>query len=301
MTDILLQPCNFTEDFVAHLVSKSLVANQTAIREFVRERDGAKAGALATTILERIESWGPLPDLVVWRSTLGGRTGAWFIDRPNILNYRVTLPVVNANHVSVRQLIDVATNATGIHQNSAVNPFEIRLRQGVADTVAEILVLGSEVRMAENTAALFGMNDPGVDGDILIGPRAANVVREVGWPADAVARLAEDVDAGYMVVAVRQPALINERQRVGWWRVDPKSGETIGVMDTGYHADTSEEAALWERIHALRNFLENNRQRIRAARRAIRNRTATQSQKDFIKDVVEVVEDALSGAVPPPV
>ncbi len=54
MTDILLQACNFTEDFVADLGTRSLVANQSAIRELSRERDPAKAGLLATSISERL-------------------------------------------------------------------------------------------------------------------------------------------------------------------------------------------------------------------------------------------------------
>jgi len=297
-TDILLQPCDFTEDFLAHLASKSLIANQSAIRELSRERDPAKARVLAKSILERIDSWGPLPSLVVWRSAIGDRRNAWFVDTPNVLNYRAGGAAVNADKIAIRHLIDVATNGTGVHRAFDGNSFEVRLRQGVTDTVAEILALGDEVRMAENTASLFAM---GTSEGVLIGARDVKAVQQLDWPKDAAARLAKDVDAGFMVVALDRPVLINGRQRLGWWRVDPESGETIGVMDSGYHASTSEDVSIRERVNALRQFLETHGSRIRAARRARRAGNATRGQRYLLR-VAERVEDALSGAaLPPPV
>jgi hypothetical protein len=124
-------------------------------------------------------------------------------------------------------------------------------------------------------------------------------VQKLDWPADTSARLAKDVDAGFIVVALDKPVPINERQRVGWWRVDPKSGETIGVMDTGYHASTSEDVAIRERVNALRTFLETHGRQIRAARRARRAGNATPGQSRLLR-VAERVEDAISAAAPPP-
>jgi hypothetical protein len=34
--------------------------------------------------------------------------------------------------------------------------------------------------------------------------------------------------------------MLNGQQRVGWWRVHPTTGETIGVMDTGFHGATED-------------------------------------------------------------
>jgi hypothetical protein len=93
-TDILLQPCDFSGEFVAHLAGASIIANQAAIRERARERDQAKARKLATTILDRMDSWGALPALACARSALARDPREWFIDRPNVLNYRaIRLPL----------------------------------------------------------------------------------------------------------------------------------------------------------------------------------------------------------------
>ncbi len=216
-----------------------------------------------------------------------------------MLTYRISQSAVNADRVAFRHLIDIASNSTGVHRGSDAKAFEVQLRRGVADTVAEVLALGNDIGKAENTASLFGMTDPDSGGVVLIKPSSAGTVQELGWPADAAARLAMDVDAGFMAVAVRQPVSINGRGRLGWWRVDPATGETIGVMDNGYHSSASEDAAIRERVNALRAFLDNSRRAIRVARQARRAGNATPAQRRLLK-LAERAEDAISAAKPGP-
>ena len=82
----------------------------------------------------------------------------------------------------------------------------------------------------------------------LIGAHHAAAVQELNWPADETARLTRDIDAGFVAVALRQPVLLHGDQRVGWWRVDPRSGETIGVMDTGFHQGLTDYQITQQRI-----------------------------------------------------
>jgi hypothetical protein len=46
---------------------------------------------------------------------------------------------------------------------------------------------------------------------------------------------------------------VEGRERVAWWRVDPVTGETIGVMDSGFHANGGEYQHLIQLMNALRN------------------------------------------------
>jgi hypothetical protein len=233
-TQILLQVSDFTGAFLAYLGSQSIADNQATIREFAKETDPAKAGKLAAAILDRVDIWGPLPALALWRAELGGRPRISFVDRPNVLSYRIGGPVVNADRVAFREQIDVASNSTGVTWGSSHDPFELRVRQGVADTVAEVLALGGDFDSTQNTSVLFEKagNDP--DRGKFVGARDSSLIKELAWPEDAAARLSGDVDAGFVAVALRQPVSLDERPRVGWWRVDSVSGTTIGVMDTGF-------------------------------------------------------------------
>ena len=240
-TDILLQPCEFTEEFVAHLTMSGIVAQQAAIREFARERDDEKRKSIGSAIFKRMQVWGPVLAFASWRSVLGNQHGDWFIGRPNVISHVIGRRLTGTEQPVTWQMIDLAANATDVRRGATKNAFEARLERGVADTVAEMLTLAKDLNKAENTAAIFDTAGGGQSSGAFIAPRDMTAVTELGWPEDETARIAEDINAGFMVVALRQPVELRGVQRVGWWRVHPASGETIGVMDTGFHVTATEE------------------------------------------------------------
>ena len=158
----------------------------------------------------------------------------------------------------LRHLIDIASNSTGTRPGTGGGSFEIRVRQGVADTVAEMLAAGSDLHMAENTASVFARLASEGSRGMLIAAGDLDAAKALPWPEDELARVAADVDAGFMTLVPRQAVEVNGEQHVGWWRVDPNSGETIGVMDSGMHAATSERAKLQAMVDEIEAFLAGN-------------------------------------------
>ena len=276
-TDILLQPCDFTDEFVADLISAGVIANQAAIRKLSQESDHAKVKVAASEILGRIMPWGVLPSLVLWRSALAAQSADAFLARPNVLSYRVGQAIVNADESRSRALIDIASNTTGTRRGADHSPFEIRLRQGVADTVAEMLALGSELRMAENTASIFARLASEGSRGLLIAAHDQSAVKALPWPEDEAARVAADVESGYITLVPRKALLLDEQQRVGWWRVNPATGETIGVMDSGFHA-VSENVVVRARV-ALRNLRDFVRINGGYMRKVVQNPNAFPNQQ----------------------
>lgn len=295
-TDILLQPCDFTSEFVAHLATTGIISNKTALRELSQERDPAKMRQLAYEILDRIDSSGSLPELALWRTALSPHPVDRFVERPNVLNYRVTESLSDSDGATFRELIDIATNSSGVRQGAKRNPFDVRLGQGVADTVAEMLAVGSDLQMEENTASIFAALAADGSRGMLIGARNEAEALALPWPADEAARVAEDIDAGFMAVVPRKPVLLDGQQRLGWWRVHPTSGETIGVMDSGFHQAGTENSLLRSIHRFLLRFKINNFRHAstlrwmarESVRMSLRNRAALQLY-NFVDRVIETL------------
>lgn len=56
-----------------------------------------------------------------------------------------------------------------------------------------------------------------------------------GVPEHALARLREEALQGQLAVAPKRAIDISGAPRFAWWRIDPRSGETIAVTDEGLH------------------------------------------------------------------
>ena len=209
------------------------------VQRLALEKDPKVVEGIVSSIVARMEVWNPLPRLAHMRSRLSKETADWFIDQPNVLILGAGLPIVNADKAALVEFIDIASNSIGVRPDPALNAFQIRLRQGVVDTVAEQVALSGTLEKGENTATTFPLD--AADAWQLIGAHDLTAARKLDWPDDVVARLAEDIEAGYTAYVPKQAFENGGRARRGWWRVDPLSGETVGVMDTGLHATFVEE------------------------------------------------------------
>jgi len=60
-------------------------------------------------------------------------------------------------------------------------------------------------------------------------------------------RADRDLAAGYALVVPGKPIAgsgADAAARIGWWRIDPKTGQTIGVMDNGFNAAMTEDTVV---------------------------------------------------------
>jgi hypothetical protein len=62
-------------------------------------------------------------------------------------------------------------------------------------------------------------------------------------PPDVAARLRAAQADGFLVVVPSKPVTLGGSKRLGWWRIDPRSGETVAVTDDGLHQGTTEKPA----------------------------------------------------------
>jgi hypothetical protein len=125
------------------------------------------------------------------------------------------------------------------------------LRQGILDTNAEALWWNGAAVL--NAGEAFAASRDWVTIPAADRPAAA----ALKLPADATARIANELASGATVVAPRAPVAAGQEQFVGWWSIDPATGAARGVGGHGWGQCAPEYGVTLEAvvIHAARNFV----------------------------------------------
>lgn len=138
--------------------------------------------------------------------------------------------------------------ARGISRDSrAEELFHGRILRGViAGTVERIIVeslttgvdraRGKGVGLVTTTSRIFDEADSG--SRLLTSPTMPIPQRIDG---DAQARIRTALRNKQIVLVPEKPIWIGARQRTAWWQIDPRTGETIAVVDDGLHGAASFE------------------------------------------------------------
>lgn len=113
----------------------------------------------------------------------------------------------------------------------------LAITQGVLDTLQEAIVTfrTQAARPGDCTPALFAEAEKQGIASVVL--RTADAERLAPFPVATRTRLAADLAAGFAVVVPEKPVAVDGAPRLGWWRIDLATGQTIGVMDTGLLQD----------------------------------------------------------------
>jgi hypothetical protein len=232
-TDILPVVSRFAPEYVTHLGAQSVLANRALLTAAMRgelRNDFAGAQDVASRL---VPAPTPLYGLALARfegSRFDGRT---YIDRPNILTRHTYVAPALAGFTLV-VATDIVANDIGVDL-LVEDPFAVRLEQGVLDTNAEALV-GSARPDGSNAGWAYA--GPGSWTTI----RAADdpALAALGLSDDVRRRIADDVAAGFIVVAPTSPVAVGSEAFSGWWRIDPASGQAVGLGGNGWGQSMTE-------------------------------------------------------------
>ena len=125
--------------------------------------------------------------------------------------------------LSTDQAFDLIATAPGTTQQ---NGFGARLRAGVTDTNLEALLAASKKSRPESLAVADAFDRAPGSWRIV---RHANDLNDSVLSADFAARVAEDLAAGFVALV---PS--DARDAVGWWRIEPTTGATLGFGSRGW-------------------------------------------------------------------
>lgn len=211
----------------------------------VLARDGARLLRTVAVLLRSPDGWEeaalqpvpriPLPLYRQAQLRFGTAPDRPWLDRPNVALAWSGWSGTGPADLVPTLLYDIVANDVGV---AAEDGFAARLAQGVRDTVVEDELAGPDG--GHGTADLYEADSAAGRSWVRLDPAEPAAVDSLGLPADARASIAADLATG-MVVLV-PPAAVDgpAGMQMAWWRVDPRTGTTLGMTLAGGAAITEE-------------------------------------------------------------
>ncbi len=175
----------------------------------------------------------------------GART---FDDGPNIVSLSV-IPNGDSEASKADVGLDIWIRSHGVLPltGSTLSAAQSRLVAGVTDHVAEQFAVGSLADTSGAPKATIGVSDvfaaaasQGIPTVVLNG----TAPQTLPYDAPATSLIKDALAAGDVVVVPAKPVTVGGSPRIGWWTVDPSTGDTTDVMDTGSGQELAEEAVI---------------------------------------------------------
>jgi hypothetical protein len=237
-TEILPMFARIPSTFVDHRTVKALVEARPVLVELA----GLGAAAPGRELRDRVNQLaalpGPIYQLALARFELSGVGDQVYLDRLDVLTRRQRIVETATGYVS-RDGFDIVANSVTAWPTPGTDSRTVKIVQGVADTAVEAAVLpctaSSGCARSANTSEDFTAS--GGKGWTTIGAMAALPGSLVGSP-EARRLAAADLAAGY--AAVVAPG------GTSWWRLDPRTGETLGMSMRG--GSTTTETAMLDNM-----------------------------------------------------
>jgi hypothetical protein len=188
-----------------------------------------------------------------------------FLDAPTITSYAlIAHPSPDGRH-GMTSALDIWHRSFGVLPVAEITSnLPPTMATGVLAYVAERILAGEIAPAAGGAAteertgvgALLEATDAaGTPWRALSDPTA---VSGLPWDADARARLQRSMADGWVAVVPERAVRIGSRDRLGWWLIDPATGQARDETDDGRGAVASEETVILSRV-ALRNLAAQRR------------------------------------------
>ncbi|MDP6546969.1 MAG: transglutaminase domain-containing protein [Phycisphaerae bacterium] len=120
--------------------------------------------------------------------------------------------------------------------------FRLQVLRGVVDGAVEALVVGPPPATAtgkdrspapySTVSVLRESTRKGIDTLLL---KEKGGEKKLTASPEATSRISADIAKGYLLVLPKKPVSLAGTDRIAWWRIDRKTGQTVGVTDSGLH------------------------------------------------------------------
>jgi hypothetical protein len=227
-TEILALVCKLSPEFTEYLSAREMLSDMEVLLNLAKDHATIENADIIAQMALISPLPGPLYNLALSRSSLSRFDKETYLDSLNLFCLQTFLQPNPFGELEEFQKTDIVLNDVAVHPESKEDPFQIRLEQGILETNAEVEHTISK-RWTDNTALLFTESlAQGIDW-VFIRDARDPALQKAQMAADTRAYIEQDLVDGYVVVAPPKPIPINGKPTTGWWRIDPRSGTTIGM------------------------------------------------------------------------
>jgi hypothetical protein len=203
---------------------------------------------IAEMPLDKVAELRPYIDVLLQAALESGQQrddAVSYRDRAAIVVHELGL-VAGAEQPTQRERIDVVANqrrVLAVVDGGLVPSAEAVIRAGVWETMAERApLMHLNGRFHDSRMALQQAREAGIPF-VVLSPGQPDGVATISHDPITEMSVRADLERGYAVI-IPQTA-ISGAESSGWWRVDPATGETLGVVTGGYGLEAVEYVTLF--------------------------------------------------------
>ncbi len=224
--EILILTSSLSGEFIEYLSIENLLHNRDLLLDLLPQLNELEPQKALAQMAEITPQPGKAYDFALARSKFALEDGLAFLDHPNILSCYSGVGQNPQGDLLRFTRLDIVKNDVGV---VGANPFQIRMKQGVLDTNIEAFLVGLDENV-QNTSVVFS----GDKDWLVLKNQEEEAYRGLKLDPDSLERIRQDLEQGYIVLAPQRSFKIDGREWVTWWRINPRTGQTVGVGEHGW-------------------------------------------------------------------
>jgi hypothetical protein len=239
--EILPLVCQLSPAFIVDLMAEKMLANKGIILDIIRSGGFSDKKELENKMSHLTPLPGPGYSLALARKEWSRLSGDVYLNRPNIISYLRGVRQCPDCQPQEFQGYDIVANEVAVHPYSSADPIQSRLEQGVLDTNAEAFLLSGFGKPMNNTAELFDVSRKKKRDWLTIRDARDSSWNEIAISEDIKERIKQELSEGFIAVVPKSVTSVEGRDFFGWWRIDPETGNTLGLGERGRGQASTEE------------------------------------------------------------
>ncbi len=266
--EILPQVCQLSQNFIEELSARKLLSYREIFLDLIKEQNTLQP----EDIIDQLAQINPFPallyNLALNRFRLSKFNHEVYLDSPNIFTYNTFLQEDTNGELVEYQRLDIVANEIAVCQEASENPFLIQLEQGILDTNAEAQDMMNE-KWVENTAILFTKSKQQDISWLLIQDAEESAWKQIQISPDIRVRIEQQLAQGFWALVPIKAISLYGRKVVGWWRLNPQTGNILGIGENSMGQALTEYAEKTNIVLQLKSAIQIHAQILRCLAAAI--------------------------------